>query len=100
MTDKPPPPRFRRGDVDGNGTLELTDAIRVLGFLFLGGSEPDCMDAADADDSGFPVDISDAIYSLTYQFLGGPEPLPPGPTTCGPDVGEETPDLGCAKPCP
>src|SRR4029450_1049428 len=29
-------PPFRRGDVDGNGELEITDAIRTLGWLFLG----------------------------------------------------------------
>jgi hypothetical protein len=28
------------GDVDGSGSLEITDPIRLLTFLFLGGDEP------------------------------------------------------------
>ena len=86
--------QFRRGDADGNQALELTDAISLLNYLFTGGAKPVCLDAADSDDNG-EADISDAIASLNYQFLGGPPPAAPGPTTCGLDVGAETPDLGC-----
>jgi hypothetical protein len=64
--------------------VEITDAIRTLEYLFLGGQTPNCLDAADADDSG-QIDITDAVYSLSYQFLGGEPPPPPGPTTCGLD---------------
>ncbi|MBI4603605.1 MAG: hypothetical protein HY721_16760, partial [Planctomycetes bacterium] len=32
----PPEPVFHRGDGDGNGQLELTDAVQILGYLFLG----------------------------------------------------------------
>jgi hypothetical protein len=76
-------PKFRRGDVDGNGKLELTDPIISLTFQYMGGAPPECMDAADADDSG-SVDLSDPIYSLTFQYMGGPPPLPPYPD-CGED---------------
>jgi hypothetical protein len=81
-------PPFRRGDADGSGKLDLTDAIFTLQFLFMGGTTPTCMDAADSDDSG-KLDLTDAIYSLQFQFMGGPPPAAPGPTTCGPDP---TPD--------
>ncbi|MBI4604784.1 MAG: hypothetical protein HY721_22710 [Planctomycetes bacterium] len=38
----PPPGKvFHRGDADDNGQLQLTDAIRILGFLFLGGVPPE-----------------------------------------------------------
>jgi len=84
--------RFLRGDADGNATLDLTDAIRTLGFLFQGDAEPSCLDAADFNDDG-AVDVSDAISSLGYQFLGGaPAPLP-GSATCGPDATEDA--LSC-----
>jgi len=76
--------KFRRADSDGSGTLDLTDAIAVLGRLFLGAAEPACLDAADADDSGV-LDLTDAIYSLGWQFTGGAIPPAPGPTACGPD---------------
>src|SRR5262249_25062044 len=91
-------PTFRRGDADANGAIELSDAIRILGFLFLGGAKPECMDAADFDDSG-NVDISDAVSDLSYLFLGGQPPADPGPKVCGPDKLQEAdqglPELGC-----
>jgi hypothetical protein len=77
-------PRFRRGDVDGDGAASITDPVVLLSHLFLGAPAPACPDAADADDSG-ELDISDPIYNLSWQFLGGPEPVPPGPRTCGED---------------
>jgi hypothetical protein len=89
-----PIPKFRRGDVDGSGDVDLTDPISNLGFLFLGDFQPTCMDATDTDDSGI-VDVSDPILSLKFQFLGGvdiPTPFP----SCDIDPTEETPeDLGC-----
>jgi hypothetical protein len=35
-----PPPCMDAADVDDNGKIELTDAIRLFGFLFLGGPVP------------------------------------------------------------
>jgi len=82
-----PPPEgaiFRRGDVDGNGTVELTDAVFILGYLFQGQGAPGCLETADSDDNG-QVDISDAIRLLGWLFLGG-EPLSaPGSEECGRD---------------
>jgi hypothetical protein len=85
VTGEPAKTRFRRGDSDANGKLEITDAIRTLGWLFSGGIEPSCLDAADSDDSG-RIDISDPIKALNYLFLGSGPPEPPGPDVCGEDV--------------
>ena len=41
----PMAPRFRRGDIDSNGSLELTDAVALLNYLFTGGAKPECLDA-------------------------------------------------------
>jgi PKD repeat protein len=76
----PVAPRFVRGDADSDGTINLTDAVRVLNFLFTGGQPPACADAADADDSG-TLSITDAIRILGWLFSGGPVPLPPSPST-------------------
>jgi hypothetical protein len=79
---------FRRGDANGSGTVDLTDAIGVLEALFLGGGPLSCEDAADADDDG-AVNITDPIGILGHLFLGG-GPLPaPGTDSCGRDP---TPD--------
>ncbi len=87
-------PLFKRGDVDGNGVLELTDVIRSLNFKFVGGDiAVDCLDAADLDDNG-ALELTDDIRSLNYQFSGsaGP-PEPPGPFNC--DIDPTIDDLDC-----
>lgn len=93
----PPPlpdPVFRRGDANSDGSVDLSDGVAVLSFLFLGEVAPSCPDAADADDSG-RLDISDAIRILGFLFLGdGPLPLP-GPEECGEDPSpDELPPCG------
>ena len=86
---------FKRGDTDASGSLDITDAISLLGYLFQGGADPPCLDAADTDDSG-KLDISDAIGLLSFLFQGGAEPAAPGPSVCGPDT---TPSPDISKPC-
>ncbi|MBN1443357.1 MAG: hypothetical protein JXA90_11665 [Planctomycetes bacterium] len=88
---------FIRGDADADGTRQITDAVRIFSYLFLGGAALPCADAADVDDSG-SLEITDGIYLLGYLFLGGPPPPAPFPS-CGEDPGEDA--LGCARfpPC-
>jgi hypothetical protein len=90
----PPPVRFVRGDADASGSINLTDGIVVLNFLFSGGPAPKCLDAGDTDDTGRPLAITDAIRIFNWLFTGGAAPLPPSPTpgqttylaaTCGTD---------------
>jgi len=69
---------FVRGDVDGSGRVDISDGIGLLNFLFTGGDEPVCYDAADVKDEG-AVDISAAIYLLNFLFLGGKSLPPPYP---------------------
>jgi len=69
---------FLRGDCDSSGALDLTDAVHHLNYLFLGGLEPQCPDACDANDDGV-VDIADPIYCLGFMFTGGKAPAFPYP---------------------
>ncbi len=79
------PELFLRGDVDGNGTLNLTDVINFLNHRFVGKGNLDCLDSADVNDDGV-LDLTDAVRSLNYQFTGtAPAPEPPGQFECGPD---------------
>ena len=73
---------FRRGNALADGGVDLTDAVHILEFLFLGVSLAGCPDAADADDDG-QVGITDPIRLLGSLFLGEGS-LPP-PATCGLD---------------
>ena len=89
--------RFRRGDTNADGALNLTDPVVVLGHLFLGGEPPGCLEAADSNDDG-KLDITDGIYSLNHLFLGGPAPASPFPE-CG--LALESGALTCERydPC-
>jgi hypothetical protein len=92
LDDQPPGgTRFVRGDVDGNGAEEITDAVNNLSFQFTGSFAPTCMDALDYDDNG-AIELTDPIGSLTGQFLGGPPASPPT-GTCGIDPTEDS--LSC-----
>ena len=89
----PAGPQFRRGDADDNGSLQLTDGIFILNFLFLGGAAPVCGDAADADNNG-AIQLTDGIFILNFLFLGGQAPVQPG-LECGEDTAQPDDGLGC-----
>ncbi len=87
---------FLRGDSNGDGQLDIGDAISILSCLFAGGTCPACEDHTDANDDG-AVDIGDPIYILQFLFANGSQPPPPYPDP-GPDP---TPDnLFCPASCP
>jgi PKD repeat protein len=87
---------FHRGDPNNDGTINITDGIYILNFLFLGGPAPTCREAANPNDDA-TVNITDGIYVLNFLFLGGPPPTAPGPATqpCGLDPEGSPTDLGC-----
>jgi len=83
---------FRRGDINDDSSVDISDPIVLLGYLFNGGEVPDCLDAADTNDDG-QLNVGDAIAVLGYIFGDGPTPPAPGPLVCGPDLTDDT--LGC-----
>ena len=70
--------RFLRGDSNDDGTVDISDAVSVLGYLFQGGNAPYCADAADANDDG-QVDIGDPILILRSLFQRSARIRPPYP---------------------
>jgi hypothetical protein len=85
---------FRRGDANGDGRINITDAIWIVGGLFLGQPFGACTDASDVDDDGRLI-LTDAIYAVSALFQGGPPPPPPYPD-CGNDTTDD--DLTCTAP--
>lgn len=81
---------FVRGDVNSSGSINLADAIGILGYLFSGGIIP-CLDSADYNDSG-AVNLADAIGILGFLFSGGAPPPPPFPNA---GVDPTADSLGC-----
>jgi hypothetical protein len=69
---------FIRGDCNDDGLVDISDAIKIFGFLFLGELSCVCLEATNAN--GDPsTDISDGIFVLSYLFSGGAPPPPPFP---------------------
>jgi hypothetical protein len=85
--------RFIRADDNGDGGVDISDAVFGLDVLFLGGTAL-CLEAMDSNGDE-QHDLSDAVYTLNFLFSGGPPPLAPFPG-CGSDAGET--DLGCQTP--
>ena len=69
---------FVRGHCNRDDRFDVADATEIFGFLFLGSTRPECVDACDTNDDGV-LDITDGVSMLTYLFLGGPAPRPPFP---------------------
>ena len=87
-------PMFIRGDANGDGTVNIIDAIRILELVF-GGVDPiTCLDQLDTNDDEI-ANIVDVIFLLEFAVLGTsvmPSPFP----ACGLDAtGNEAAD--CAE---
>ena len=95
--DEPLPQIFLRGDADPTGELNLSDGVRILLYLFQGGSPPACMDAADVDDNS-EVNLTDPVYLLNWLFQQGP-PLPAPSLDCGEDPTDDELSCGDNAPC-
>ena len=75
------PKKFIRGDFNGDGSLNITDAVATLALLFSAGPQPPCRSAADADNNG-KIELTDAVLTLEFLFSKGPAPPTPFPG-CG-----------------
>lgn len=85
---------FTRGDANGDGGVDIADAIRLLAALFPGagsGAPLDCFDASDANDDGH-LDVADAITILSALFGGAGGGIQP-PLDCGSDPSGDA--IGC-----
>ena len=85
--------RFRRGDANGDGAVNVADATAIIDLLFDGEASPGCMDAADANGDA-RLDLSDAMLLLLHLFPAGEAPAAPGASKCGRDPAA---GLGCAR---
>jgi hypothetical protein len=89
--------RFRRGDANASGDVDIADAIFLLSYLFAEGQEPSCGDAADANDDE-TIDIADTIKTLGYLFASV-GPLAPPFDRCGSEAAGDELDCQRYTPC-
>lgn len=87
------PDAFLRGDANQDRTINLSDAVSILNYLFLGNGGATCLAAVDVNDDDAVV-ISDAIFLLGTLFLGVGTIPPPYPA-CGLDANQS---LSCEGP--
>lgn len=61
------------GDANGDWTVDISDVVHLITFIFNGGLPPNPPSEGDVDCSG-GVDISDVVYIVTHIFSDGPGP--------------------------
>jgi len=64
---------FDCGDADGEGTINIADAVFLVEYIFSGGAAPNPLAAGDTDCSG-DINIADCVYLINYIFSHGAAP--------------------------
>ena len=92
--------RFVRGDANADDTVNITDGVFILNFLFGGEGDPSCLAAIDTNGDG-ARNVTDAIFILNFLFGGGGGDSPPAPfPDCGLDPSGEMVDCASFPACP
>lgn len=88
--------RFLRGDCNGDGARDITDAVFLLHFILGDGGEPSCVEACDASQDAGRPDLADALHMLQVLFDAGPHPslFPECETSSGDCAGSACPEDG------
>ncbi len=61
------------GDIDGSGSITISDAVYFINYIFAGGPLPKDKYHGDLDCTGGAY-IGDIVYLIYYLFASGPEP--------------------------
>ncbi len=64
------------GDADGNGAVNIGDAVHLVNFIFKGGPAPDPLCVGDVNDD-VDINIGDVVYLINYIFKDDPPPVEP-----------------------
>ncbi len=64
-----------RGNVDGDGGINVADLTYLANHIFFGGDPPPCLLEGDCDGSG-AVNVADLTCLADYLFFDGPTPPP------------------------
>ncbi len=66
-----------RGNFNGDAgdSIDISDLVGLVAYMFQGGTPPPCQEEADVDASG-AIDISDMVGLVGFMFDGGPSPQP------------------------
>jgi len=61
------------GDANNDQTVNVSDAVSIINYVFVGGDPPDPIESGDCncDDT---CNVSDAVWIINYVFVGGSDP--------------------------
>ncbi len=63
----------QKGDVTGDGQINLGDVVFLLNYLYRDGPAPDPLEMGDVNCDG-EIELGDVVYLIDYLFRGGPPP--------------------------
>jgi hypothetical protein len=66
-----------RGDVNGDGIINIGDVVYLVTYLYKAGPAPDPLWVGDANSDGI-INVGDVVYLISYLYRGGPPPCSPG----------------------
>jgi hypothetical protein len=65
---------FVAGDANNDETVDVSDVVYLINYLFISGPPPIALPSGDANCDG-KIDISDVVYLINYLFIHGPAPV-------------------------
>jgi hypothetical protein len=66
-------PVYTCGDANNDGDVNLSDAVTIINYVFIGGPPPEPFITGEVNCDG-TVNVSDAVWILNYVFVGGSGP--------------------------
>jgi M6 family metalloprotease-like protein len=61
------------GDANSDAVVNVSDAVWIINYVFVGGAPPNPLHIGDANCDG-AVNVSDAVWIINYVFVGGNAP--------------------------
>jgi hypothetical protein len=68
------PCQGRCGNANDDSGVNVSDAVYVINYVFIGGDPPLPVKACGNANSDSGVNVSDAVYIINYVFIGGDPP--------------------------
>jgi len=66
-------PYYVCGDANGDAVVNVSDAVGIINYIFVGGVSPEPFKAGDSN-CDETINVSDAVWIINYVFMGGNEP--------------------------
>lgn len=84
----PPPCQGRCGNANGDASVNVSDAVYMINYVFVGGEAPRPVMACGNANGDSSTNVSDAVYIINFVFVGGQAPGDCHPGIWGPQGGD------------